>query len=81
MKGLDALAPKIIKQATVEVDQIAQRRIQQIINQGGQLVEIIKGATYEVHKTSIRLLGRFMGRFPKKELHSIDRKIKKIFKR
>ena len=36
MKGLDALAPKIIKQATGQLNQIAQRRIQQIIYQGGQ---------------------------------------------
>ena len=41
----------------------------------------MKGATYKVHKTSIRLLGRFAGRFHKKQLHSINRKMKKIFKR
>ena len=49
MKGLDTLAPKIIKQATGQVDQIAERCIQQIINQGGEEIEkispkIIKGA-------------------------------------
>ena len=32
---VDALAPKTIKQATGQVYQIVQRRIQQIINQGG----------------------------------------------
>ena len=53
MKGLDVIAPKIIKQATVQIDQIVQRRMQQIINQGGQQVEktapkIIKGAIEEV---------------------------------
>ena len=53
MKGLDALAPKIIKQSTGQADQIVQRRIQQFINQGGQQVEkiapkIIKGAIEEV---------------------------------
>ena len=57
MKGLDALATKIIKQATGQVDQITQRRIQQIINQGGQ--KIIKSAIEEVYKTIFRLLGRF----------------------
>ena len=60
MKGLDALAPKVIKQATGQVDQIAPRCIQQ----GGQQVEkvapkIIKGAIEEVYKTPFRLLGRF----------------------
>ena len=60
MKDLDALAPKIIKQATGQVDQMAQRRIQQIINQQRQQVEkitpkIIKGAIEEVRKTPFRL--------------------------
>ena len=82
MKGLDALAPKIIKQATGPVDQIAQRRIQQIISQGGQQVEkiapkIIKGAIEEVYKKPFRLLGRF----GKKQLYRIGRKIKNIFRR
>ena len=53
MKGLDVIAPKIIKQVTFQIDQIVQRRMQQIINQGGQQVEktapkIIKGAIEEV---------------------------------
>ena len=60
MEGLAALAPKIIKQATGQADQIAQRRIQQIVTQEGQKVEIIvpkiiKGATEEVFKTPFRL--------------------------
>ena len=64
MDGLAALAPKVIKQATGQADQTAQRRIQQIVNQEGQKVEtivpkIIKGATEEVFKTPFRLLGRF----------------------
>ena len=72
----------IIKQEAGQVDQIAQRGIQQIINQGGQQVEkiapkIIKSAIEEVYKTPFRLLGRF----GKKQLHSIGRKIKKIFRR
>ena len=53
MKGLDVIAPTIIKQAAFQIDQIVQRRMQQIINQGGQQVEktapkIIKGAIEEV---------------------------------
>ena len=64
IKGLNALAPKIIKQATAQIDQIVQRRIQQIINQRGQQVEkiapkIINAAREEVYKTPFRLLGRF----------------------
>ena len=56
MKGPDTLAPKIIKQSAGQVDKIAHRHIQQIINQGGHEVEkiapkIIKGAIEEVYKT------------------------------
>ena len=55
MKGLVGLAPKIITQATGQVDQIAQ---------GGQQVEkiapkIIKSAIEEVYKTPFRLVGKF----------------------
>ena len=53
VKGLVALAPKIITQATGQVDQIAQ---------GGQQVEKIapkiKSAIEEVYKTPFRLLGK-----------------------
>ena len=64
MKNLNAMKPKIIKHTTNQVDQIAQRCIQQIISQGGQQVEkiapkIIKRAIEEVHKTLLRLLGKF----------------------
>ena len=55
MKGLVGLAPKIITQATGQVDQIAQ---------GGQQVEkiapkIIKSAIEEIYKTPFRLVGKF----------------------
>ena len=55
MKGLVALAPNILTQATGQVDQMAQ---------GGQQVEkiapkIIKSAIEEVYKTPFRLLGKF----------------------
>ena len=47
-----------------QVDQIAQQRIQKILNQGGKKVEriapkIIKGTTEEVYKTPFLLLGQF----------------------
>ena len=41
MKGIDALAPEKIKQATDQFDPITQRYIQEIINQGEQQVEKI----------------------------------------
>ena len=35
-KGLDMLAPKVIGQASKEIDKIAEARIRQVINDGGQ---------------------------------------------
>ena len=35
-KGLDTLAPKVIGQASKEIDKIAEARIRQVINDGGQ---------------------------------------------
>ena len=63
MTQLNAMAPELIKQTTNQVDQITQKRIQQIINQGRQQVEKIapktKGAIEEVYKTPFRLLDKF----------------------
>ena len=59
------IAPKIINQATGEINKIAQQRIDQIIiRSGGAEIErvvpkIIKGAIEEVYKTPFRLLGNF----------------------
>ena len=61
---LNTIAPKLIQQTMNQVDQIAQQRIQKILNQGGKKVEriapkIIKGTTEEVYKTPFLLLGQF----------------------
>ena len=58
------IAPKIITQATGEINKIAQDRIDQIIRSGGAEVEriipkIIRGAIEEVYKTPFRMLGNF----------------------
>ena len=58
------IAPKIIQQATGEIDKIAQNRINQIIRSGGSEVErvlpkILRGAIEDVYKTPLRLLGNF----------------------
>ena len=50
------IAPNIIKQATGEVNKIAQQRIDQAIRSGGSEIEqiapnIIRGAIEEVYKT------------------------------
>ena len=55
-------APKMITQATGEINKIAQDRIDQIVRSGGAEIErvapkIIKGAIEEVYKTPFRLLG------------------------
>ena len=41
MKGLDTLAPKVIGQASEEIDKIAEARIRQVINDGGQQLQKI----------------------------------------
>ena len=56
------IAPNIIKQATGEVNKIAQQRIDQAIRSGRSEIErvapkIIRGAIKEVYKTPFRLLG------------------------
>ena len=61
MKGLNPLASRLIKQTTEEANRLAQRRIRQKINEGGQQIDkvapkIIRGAIEDVSKTPFRLL-------------------------
>ena len=70
------IAPKIITQATGEVNKIAQHRIDQIIRSGGAEIEcvtpkIIRGAIEEVYKTPFRMLGNF----GKTQFQKIKRKL------
>ena len=63
MKGLDTLAPNLINQASKEIDKIAEARIRQVINSGGQKIQkfapqIIRGVIEHVYKTPLRLLGK-----------------------
>ena len=79
MKGLDALAPKLIGQTSREIDKIAEVRIKQIMNQGRQQIkkiapQIIGGAIEDVYKTPFRLLGNL----GKKRICSAETKIFKI---
>ena len=79
MKGLDALAPKLIGQTSREIDKIAEVRIKQIMNQGRQQIQkiapqIIGGAIEDVYKTPCRLLGKL----GKKRICSAETKIFKI---
>ena len=39
MKGLDTLATKLTNQASKEIDKIAEARIKQVINSGGQQIQ------------------------------------------
>ena len=63
MKGLATLAPKLINQASKEIDKIAEVRIRQVINSDGQQIQkiatqIIRGPIEDVYKTLFRLLGK-----------------------
>ena len=70
------VAPKIISQATGEINEIAQQRIDQIIRSGGAEIKrvapkIIRGAIEEVYKTPFRMLGNL----GKKQFRKIKRKL------
>ena len=70
------VAPKLINQATGEINKIAQQRIDQVIRSGGAEIErvapkIIKDAIEEVYKTPFRLLGNL----GKKQFQKIKRKL------
>ena len=70
------VAPKIISQATGEINQIAQQRIDQIIRSGGAEIErvapkIIRTVIKEVYKTPFRMLGNF----GKTQFHKMKRKL------
>lgn len=70
------IAPKVISQATGEINKIAQQRIDQAIRSGGAEIErvapkIIRGAIEEVYKTHFRLLGNL----GKKQFQKIQKKL------
>ena len=70
------VAPKLINQATGEINKIAQQRIDQVIRSGGSEIErvapkIIKSAIEEVYKTPFRLLGNL----GEKQFQKIKRKL------
>ena len=70
------VAPKLINQATGEINKIAQQRIDQVIRSGGSEIErvapkIIKGAIEEVYKIPFRLLGNL----GKKQFQKIKKKL------
>ena len=61
MKGLDTLSPKLVNQASKEIDKIKETKIRQVINSGGQQIrniapQIIKGAIEDVYKTPIQTI-------------------------
>ena len=70
------VTPKLINQATGEINKIAQQRIDQVIRSGRAEIErvapkIIKGVIEEVYKTPFRLLGNL----GKKQFQKIKRKL------
>ena len=70
------IAPKMISQATGEINKIAEQRIDQLLRSGGAEIEraapkIIRGAIEEVYKTPFRLLGNL----GKKKFQKIKRKL------
>ena len=80
-KNLDRTAPRLIKNASGEVDKVLEQRISQVIRQGGAEVQriapgILRGAIEEVYKTPFRLLGKF----GKRKLAQVRKKIRGVKK-
>ena len=70
------VTPKLISQATGEINKIAQQRIDQVVCSGGAEIEcvatkVIRGAIEEVYKIPFRLLGNL----GKKQFQKIKRKL------
>ena len=70
------VAPKIISQATGEINKIAQQRIDQVVRSSRAEIErvapkMIRGAIEEVYKTPFRLLGNL----GKEQFQKIKRKL------
>ena len=81
-KNLKTTAPKLISQTSKKVDEIAEARIRQVINDGGQQIQkiapqIICGAVEDVYRTPFRLLGKF----GKQKLSELKRKFLKGIKK
>ena len=73
---VEKISPGIIKNATKEINDVAQQRINQIISQGGKEVEtvlpkILRGVIEDVYQTPFRLLGNF----GKQQLNKLKNKI------
>ena len=72
------VAPGVIKAATNDINNIAEKRTNQKISEGGKEIElvlpkILRGAIEHVYQTPFRLLGEF----GKKKFNSIKRKVLK----
>ena len=72
------VTPSVIKGAAKEIDNIAQRRINQIISQAVKEIErvlpkVLKGAIEDEYQTPFRLLGNFR----KKQFNKLKNKILK----
>ena len=70
------VAPGLIKNASNEINKMAEQRINQIISQGRKEVEcvlpkILRRAIKDVYKTPFRLLGNF----GKQQLNRLKKKI------
>ena len=80
MKGLDTLPPKVIGQASKEIDKIAEARIREVITDSGLQIQknapqIIRGAIENVYKTPFRPLGKL----GKQTFSQLKRKLSKVF--
>ena len=77
------IAPRQIKNASSEINSIAQQRINQVISHGGKeiqrvLSKILRGAIGDVYQTPFRLLGKF-GRQQLQKIKNKEHRKKNIY--
>ena len=73
---IEKIAPGLIKNASSEINNIAQQRINQMISQGGREIErvlprILRRAIEDVCSTSFQILGNFGRQQQQKLKHKI----------
>ena len=81
-KNIQSTALGLMKQLTDQMNNVAQQRIQQVLDQGEQEIKkiapkTIRGTIKDAYQTPFRLLGRF----GKKKLTQVKSKFKNVFRK
>lgn len=76
---MNRIAPGLIRKTSIEIDHIAQRRIQQAINQGGKEIEFVAlKSLSELSKNFIKHLFDYSDNLVAKNMHKSNKKFRKF---